>query len=146
MKRSMGGGTHRGPVGLRRQRRTIRFVQILLVLTAAGLLLFAGYALGRTSGYDAGVAAGEIDAPRRPSSVQTLVLGALGLGALAGAVFLQGDGTVRVPTPARLEELVGRAESQAIERAEKIAEEDAAKPKPPPPPPSSKAPAPPAAS
>lgn len=142
----MGGGTHRGPVGLRRQRRTIRFVQVVLVLTAAGLLLFAGYALGRTSGYDAGSQAGQIDAPRRPSSVQTIVLGVLGLGALAGALFLQGDGTVRVPTPALLEELVGRAESQAIERAEKIAGEDAGQRPPPPPPPGTKAPAPPAAS
>ena len=142
MKRQMGGGTHRGPVGLRRQRRTIRFVQVVLVLTAAGLLAFAGYSLGRSSGYDAGSSAGAIDAPRRPSNVQTVVLGVLGLAALSGALFLQGDGTVRVPTPARLEELVGRAESQAIERAEKIAAEDSGRPPPPP----SKAPAPPAAS
>lgn len=142
----MGGGTHRGPVGLRRQRRTIRFVQIVLVVTAAGLLAFAGYALGRTSGFDAAQRAGDIDAPRRPSNVQTIVLGALGLAALAGALVLQGDGTVRVPTPARLEELVGRAESQAIERAEKAASADAPSPPPPPATPSSKAPAPPAAS
>lgn len=123
-------------------------MQILLVLTAAGLLAFAGYSLGRTSGYDAGREAGQIDAPRRPSNVQTVVLGVLGLSALAGALFLQGDGTVRVPTPARLEELVGRAESQAIERAEKIAGEDSAREQPPPPPPAppAKAPAPPAAS
>jgi hypothetical protein len=139
----MGGGTHRGPLGLRRQRRTIRFVQIVLVLTAAGLLLFAGYAWGRTSGYDAGTRAGEIDAPRRPSGVQTLVLGILGLTALGGALILQGDGTVRIPTPARLDELAGRAELQAIERAEQVASSDA----PPPPPPSApSAPAPPAAS
>ncbi|MDQ3916307.1 MAG: hypothetical protein M3323_13435 [Actinomycetota bacterium] len=145
MKRSMGGGTHRGPVALRRQRRTIRFVQILLVVTAAGLLLFAGYALGRTSGYDAGAEAGAIDAPRRPSNVQTVVLGVLGLAALGGALFLQGDGTVRVPTPARLEELVGRAESQAIERAERLAAEES-EAHAPPQAGSSKAPAPPAAS
>jgi hypothetical protein len=143
MKRSMGGGTHRGPLGLRRQRRTIRFVQILLVLTAAGLLTFAGYALGRSSGYDAGRRAGQIDAPRRPSAVQTAVLGVLGLAALAGALLLQGDGTVRVPTPARLEELVGRAEGQAIERAEQVADEQS-RGNPPPPP--ARAPAPPAAS
>ena len=140
MKRTMTGGTHRGPLGLRRQRRTIRFIQILLVLTAAGLLLFAGYAWGRSSGYDAGTRAGEIDAPRRPSGVQTFVLSVLGLAALGGALVLQGDGTVRIPTPARLEELAGRAERQAIERAEQIAASD---PSPPPP---SKAPAPPAAS
>lgn len=141
----MGGGTHRGPVGLRRQRRTIRFVQILLVVTAAGLLMFAGYSWGRASGYDAGARAGEVGAPRRPSGMQTLVLGVLGLGALAGALALQGDGTVRVPTPARLEELVGRAEAQAIERAERAAAGDAP-PQPPPPPAPSSAPTPPAAS
>jgi hypothetical protein len=133
----MGGGAHRGPVGLRRQRRTIRFVQILLIAAAAGLLMFAGYALGRTSGYDAGTKAGEMDAPRRPSSAQTVVLGVLGLAALGGAFLLQGDGTVRVPTPGRLEELVGRAEGQAIERAEKAAADDS---------PAARAPAPPAAS
>lgn len=144
MKRTMGGGAHRGPVGLRRQRRTIRFVQILLIVAAAALLMFAGYALGRTSGYDAGAQAGQIDAPRRPSSAQTVVLGLLGIGALAGALFLQGDGSVRVPTPARLEELVGRAETQAIQQAEKAASEGSHEAPPPPPP--STAPAPPAAS
>lgn len=138
----MTGGTHRGPLGLRRQRRTIRFVQVVLVLTAAGLLLFAGYSWGRSSGYDAGTRAGEIDAPRSPSGVQTVVLSVLGLAALGGALVLQGDGTVKIPTPARLDELAGRAERQAIERAEQIATEPVA----PPPPPPSKAPAPPATS
>lgn len=154
MKRTMGGGTHRGPLGLRRQRRTIRFIQILLVVTAAGLLLFAGYALGRSSGYDAGTRAGEIDAPREPSGVQTVVLGVLGLTALGGALMLQGDGSVRIPTPARLDELAGRAEMTAIERAEHAASEGAAPADPPPPapdasappPPAPRAPAPPAAS
>ncbi|HEX2058563.1 MAG TPA: hypothetical protein VHI71_09350 [Actinomycetota bacterium] len=140
MKRSMGGGTHRGPPGARRQRRTIRFVQLLLVVTAAALLLFAGYSWGRSSGYDAGVRAGEIDAPREPAAGQTIVLGILGLIALGGALVLQGDGTVRIPTPARLEELAGRAEQQAIERAEQAGAGDA------PAPPPSSAPAPPAAS
>lgn len=138
----MTGGTHRGPLGLRRQRRTIRFVQILLVLTAAGLLLFAGYAWGRSSGYDAGTRDGEIDAPGRPSSIQAIVLSLLGLSALGGALLLQGDGTVKIPTPARLDELAGRAEQQAIERAEQVAGEGTT----PPPPPASSAPAPPAAS
>jgi hypothetical protein len=144
MKRTMTGGTHRGPLGLRRQRRTIRFVQVLLVLTAAALLLFAGYAWGRSSGYDAGVRSGDIDAPRPPSGAQTFVLSILGLAALGGALFLQGDGTVRIPTPARLDELAGRAELQAIERAEQAAGEAPAGA--PPPPPAPKAPAPPAAS
>lgn len=141
----MTGGTHRGPLGLRRQRRTIRFVQILLVATAAAFLLFAGYAWGRSAGYDAGARAGEVDAPRRPSGAQIVVSSILGLAALGGALALQGDGTVRIPTPARLDELAGRAERQAIERAEKAADE--AGPVPPaPPPPASSAPAPPAAS
>lgn len=144
MKRTMTGGTHRGPLGLRRQRRTIRFVQIVLVVTAAALLMFAGYSMGRSSGYDAGTKAGEIDAPSRPSGLQTFVLGILGLTALGGALALQGDGTVRIPTPARLEELAGRAERQAIERAEKIADEGHSDQPPPPPP--ARAPAPPAAS
>lgn len=146
MKRTMTGGTHRGPLGLRRQRRTIRFVQILLVVTAASLLLFAGYAWGRSAGYDAGARSGEIDAPRRPSGVQTVVVSILGLVALGGAVILQGDGTVRIPTPARLDELAGRAELQAIERAEQAADEAGPVPPAPPPPPASSAPAPPAAS
>lgn len=142
----MTGGTHRGPLGLRRQRRTIRFVQVLLVLTAAGLLLFAGYAWGRSSGYDAGARAGEIDAPRPPSTVQTIVLTIFGLSALGGALVLQGDGTVRIPTPARLDELAGRAERQAIERAERAAGTGASRAGPPPPPPAPSAPAPPAGS
>ncbi|CAN5724244.1 hypothetical protein BH24ACT26_BH24ACT26_19720 [soil metagenome] len=121
MKRGMGGGAHRGPVALTRQRRTIRFVQALLILIAAGLLMFAGYSLGRVDGYGDGRRAGELDAPRGPSVLQTVVLAALGSGALIGAFLVQGDGGVRIPTPARLEELTGRAESAAVERAEKMA-------------------------
>lgn len=144
----MTGGTHRGPLGLRRQRRTIRFVQILLVVAAAALLLFAGYAWGRSSGFDAGARAGEIDAPRRPPAAQAIVLALLGLAALGGALMLQGDGTVKIPTPARLDELAGRAERQAIERAEKAATDPGPPPAEPPapPPPAPRAPAPPAAS
>jgi type VI protein secretion system component VasK len=124
MKRQMGGGSHRGPLGLRRQRRTIRFTQFLLIAIAAGLLLFAGYSWGRSSGYEAGSRAGEIDAPRRPSAAQTIVLGVLGTGALAAALILQGGPeTVRIPTPAKLDELAGRAEATAVQRAEKEASE-----------------------
>lgn len=116
----MTGGAHRGPVGLLRQRRTIRFVQTLLVLLAAGLLLFAGYSWGRAAGFETARRADELDAPRAPSAVQTVVLGALGFGALGAAVLLQG-GPVRIPVPARLEELAGRAESAAVDRAEEAA-------------------------
>jgi hypothetical protein len=46
----------------------------------------------------------------------------LGLTALAGAFLLQGSDGVRVPTPARLDELTGRAEQSAVQRAEQMAE------------------------
>lgn len=120
----MGGGSYRGPLGLRRQRRTIRFTQILLILIAAGLLMFAGYSWGESSGYDQGRRAQELGAPAEPSAIQVLVLGTLGVGALIGALLLQGGPeSVRIPTPSRLDELVGRAESAAVERAGKIADE-----------------------
>ena len=117
----MTGGAHRGPVGLQRQRRTIRFMQVLLVLLATGLLLFAGFSLGRKDGFEAGTRAGTVDAPRSPSAVQVVVLTMMGLTAFGGAFLLGGPGAVRVPTPARLEELAGRAEQAAIERAEEAA-------------------------
>ena len=125
MKRQMTGGSHRGPLGVRRQRRTIRFTQILLVLIAAGLLMFAGFTWGRASGFDEGRRAKEVGPPARPSATQVVVLGVLGVGALLGALLLQGGPeTVRIPSPARLDELAGRAESAAVERAGKAAEEE----------------------
>ena len=54
-----------------------------------------------------------------------MVLAILGVGFLTAAVLLQGDGGVRMPVPARLEELTGRAESTAIERAETASETSA---------------------
>jgi hypothetical protein len=121
----MGGGNVRGPVAIVRQRRTIRFVQICLILTAAALLMLAGYSLGRAKGFDQGRAATQVGAPAAPSSAKTVVIAILGLGALAAAVLLQGQGGVRLPVPARLEELTGRAESAAIERAETPADSPA---------------------
>jgi hypothetical protein len=92
----------------------------MLVLIAAALLMFAGYSLGRVDGFRDGRKAGGIDAPRAPSAAQTVVLAALGLTSLAGALLVQArGGGVRIPTPARLEELTGRAEAAAVERAEK---------------------------
>lgn len=120
MKRAALGGAHRGPVAPARQRRTIRFIQLLLVLFGIGLFVFAGFALENVAGFDARTASGDIDAPRQPSLVQPVVLAAIGSIFIAGAVLLGGR-TVRVPTPARLEELVGRAESVAVERAEEVA-------------------------
>ena len=101
----MVGGAHRGPVGVDRQRRTIRMVQIILVLLAAGLLMFAGYSLGRARGFDEGRSADELSAPKKPSSVQTIVLAVLGLGALGAAIALQAPGGVRLLTPAKLLEM-----------------------------------------
>src|ERR671918_1047556 len=108
MKRGMGGGSHRGPVAVTRQRRTIRLVQLLLVAIAAGLFVFAGYSLGRVAGYDDGRRADRLDSPRRPSAVQTVVLLALGGGALGAAAMLGAGGTPPIPHPARPHELGGR--------------------------------------
>ena len=121
MKRAVTGGAHRGPVAPTRQRRTIRFVQILLLLTTAALLAFAGYSYGRADGYQAGQRAGEIDAPREPSQVQTVVLVVLGGIAFGAALLLQERSAVRIPTPVKLDELTERAEQVAIERAEEVA-------------------------
>ena len=136
----MVGGAHRGPVAHSRQRRTLRLVQGLLVLIAAGLLLFAGYGLGKSAGYDEGRRAEEIGAPAEPSFAAVAVPALLGLGALGGALYLQGQGGIRMPTPARLDELAGRAEQVAIEKAQGAAAmnppleeqaEDATGPEPP---------------
>jgi hypothetical protein len=91
-------------------------MQILLAVVAAAMFAFAGYSWGRATGWDEGRRAGGIDAPTRPGAVQVVVLVALGAGALAGAWLLGGPGPVRMPTPARLEELTGRAEQAAAER------------------------------
>lgn len=121
MKRSIGGGTHRGPVGINRQRRTVRFVQVLLVLISGGLMMLAGYSYGRVTGYEDGREAGDFDAPKKPSIAQTLVLMTLGGITIGAAGLLGGPGGVRIPTPARLDELSGRAEAEAIDRAERSA-------------------------
>ena len=114
----MVGGAHRGPVAHSRQRRTLRLVQGLLVLIAAGLLLFAGYGLGKSAGYDEGRRAGDIGGPEEPSLAAVIVPALLALGALTGALYLQGQGGIRMPTPARLDELAGRAEQVAIEKVQ----------------------------
>lgn len=121
MKRAALGGAHRGPVAPARQRRTIRFIQTVLILFAIGLFVLAGYSFGRATGFSEGRAAADIDAPREPSPVQGIVLVVLGSIALGGGLLLSAGGAVRIPTPARLEELVGRAESVAVERAEEAA-------------------------
>ena len=124
MKRSVGGGAHRGPVAPARQRRTLRLMQAIFVALAAGLLLLAGYNWGRAAGFDEGRSARGIDASAPPSPVQTVVLAALGAGSLAAAFLLQKDGAVRMPTPAKLDALAGRAEQAMVEKAEELAEAD----------------------
>jgi hypothetical protein len=122
MKRTMGGGSYRGPVGILRQRRTIRFVQICLIAIAAALLMLAGYSQGRVSGFEQGRRVHSVGVASAPSTSKTVVLVILGAGFLGAAVLLQGQGGVRMPVPARLEELTGRAETSAIERAETASE------------------------
>ena len=114
----MVGGAYRGPVGLGRQRRTIRFIQILLVLTAAGLLMFAGYSLGRARGFSDGQRGGVLGAPKPPAAAQTVVIGLLGLVALGAALVLQVEGGVRLLTPARLIELEKAGELEPIHMSE----------------------------
>lgn len=100
MKRAAAGGAHRGPVAPARQRRTIRFVQLTLGALALGLIAFGAYAVSE-----------------RPTA-QAAVLIAIGL-VFAGAAYLLSDGpSVRVPTPARLDEVAGRAEQVAIGKIE----------------------------
>ena len=122
MKRAALGGAHRGPVAPTRQRRTIRFIQVLLVVFGVGLLVFAVMSFLDTIGYEP---VRTIDAPREPSLVQPIVLTVVGAIFFGGGLLLGGR-TVRVPTPARLEELVGRAESVALEKAAEASREDPA--------------------
>lgn len=89
---------------MRRQRRTIRFVQLLLVAVAVGSGWFAVRSLLGDAGLD-----------------QAVVLALLGVAGLGVATLLSDGRDVRIPTPARLEELAGRAERAAIERAEEQA-------------------------
>ena len=92
-------------------------MQFLLALIAAALFAFAGYAWGRAAGWDEGrAAAGRLEPPERPGPVQVVVLLVLGAGAAWGAWQIGGPGGVRMPTPARLEELTGRAHQAAAER------------------------------
>jgi hypothetical protein len=98
VKRQAIAGSHRGPVAPTRQRRTIRFVQITLVLIALGLVAFGAYSV----------------AERTISQAVSLIL--VGVVAAGGAFLLSDGPSVRVPTPARLDELAGRAEKVAIDK------------------------------
>ena len=122
MKRPMLGGAHRGPVPATRQRRTIRLTQILLVVIGLGLFAFAAMSLRDWASYDGGSSA-SFEQSRPPSLVQPVVLVILGGVALGAAASLGVGRTIKVPTPARLDEFVDRAERVAIERAERVAAE-----------------------
>ena len=95
-------------------------MQLLLIALGVGLATFAIVA-----------AAGTGDRPdprtlaRAGSVAQPVVLGLLTLVAW-GSAWLLADGSrgVRIPTPARLDELAGRAEQAAIARAEEAATEE----------------------
>ena len=128
MKRGMAGGAHRGPVGIDRQRKTIRFVQGLLVLLAAGLLIFAGYSLGRTRGYDEGALGNEFDAPKKPAATQVVVLAILGAAAFGAALAIQTEGGVRLLTPARLRDMEARGEMGPIPVGEAAVPEEEVSP------------------
>lgn len=119
MKRGMAGGSYRGPLGLRRQRRTIRFVQLLLIALGVALAVFAiAAASGTTDRPDPRTLA------RSGSLAQPIVLGVLALAAWSAAWLLTDGRGVRIPTPARLDELAGRAEQVAIEKTEAVATDD----------------------
>src|SRR5688572_6305344 len=116
MKRPMLGGAHRGPVAPGRQRRTIRFVQVLLAAMGLGLIALTVASALEIVGHDPS-GFGSFDRPRPPSWGQPVVLAILACVSLAAAAALGVGRTVNLPTPARLEEFVGRAESVAIDRA-----------------------------
>lgn len=107
----MAGGTYRGPVGLRRQKRTIRFVQVLLVVSALAVafLAIATWPDGRSP--QPGTLA------RATTLAQPVVLFSIAAALGLGACLLADGRDVRIPTPARLEELAGRAEQVAITKA-----------------------------
>lgn len=114
----MAGGAHRGPLGLRRQRRTIRFVQVLLIVFGVGVAAFAVSTVGRT-----GTEPQPGTLARAVPLSQPIALGVLALCAWIGAWLLADGRGVRIPTPARLEELATRAEDAAIQRATAAASE-----------------------
>ena len=79
----------------------MRFIQALLVVIAAALLMSAGYSMGRSTA----VRGDDLTPARAPGAGQTIVLAILGASALGAALALQGGGGVRLPTPRRLREM-----------------------------------------
>jgi hypothetical protein len=86
-------------------------------------MMFAGYSLGRYKGFTEARGEVAIEAPRRPSLVQPAVLVILGGITIFVALVLERGG-LQPPTPARLDELVGRAEAAAIDRASRPTDTD----------------------
>jgi hypothetical protein len=89
---------------------------------AVGLFAVAAYQWARASAFDDSHPEDAAGGPTRPPAAEVIVLAILGCGALGAALILRAPGGgVRLPTPARLEELAGRAEGAAVERAEQAA-------------------------
>jgi hypothetical protein len=86
-------------------------------------MLFAGYSFGRYTGFNDARAQDSIEAPRKPSLVQPVALVILGGVAILTALVLERGG-LQPPTPARLDELVGRAEDAAVDRAARPSDPD----------------------
>ena len=86
-------------------------------------MLFAGYSFGRHTGFNEARARDSIEVPRKPSLVQPVALVILGGVTILAALVLERGG-LQPPTPARLDELVGRAEGAAIDRAERPLDEE----------------------
>lgn len=80
-------------------------MQALLVVTAAVLLMFAGYTWGRAAGIDEAQRSDDLGGTRAPSPAQVIVPALLGLGSLTAAFLLQAGAGVRLLTPARLEQM-----------------------------------------
>jgi hypothetical protein len=127
MKRQTFGGAHRGPVAPTRQRRTIRIMQVIFLLFAIGLFVFAVFSWldARTYYFSSGPSAYLGDPPQE-SYGQAVALAVLAAVSLGAALTLRDGRSVRIPTPASLDELAGRAEATALERAQRIAEEQSA--------------------
>jgi hypothetical protein len=98
-------------------------MQVLFYAFALGLFAFAAYSIAEVSGFER--AAG-FDAPAAPTWGRAIALGILGAVSLGAALVLRDGHSVRIPTPARIDELADRAEATALERARAIAEEQSA--------------------
>jgi hypothetical protein len=98
-------------------------MQIIFVSFACAAIVWAIFSFADVVGHES---ATRFDAPAPPSWGQPIALVLLGAVSLGAAFILQDGRSVRIPTPAKLDELAGRAEATAVERARQIAEEQSA--------------------